>query len=117
MLAQHLAADAQAVLDLRGGAHVQQRAQHLRVAADLQVDAAHRVGGVLLVGHPARGGAGGAAVGQREHAGAARLGGEGVGVDRHEQVGLHAPRLAHALGKWHEVVGVARDQRAHAGWH
>jgi hypothetical protein len=56
MRAQHLAAELQAVLDLRGGAHVQHGVQHLRVGARARdVDAAHRVGGVLAFGHPARG--------------------------------------------------------------
>ena len=36
-------------------------------------------------------------------------------MDRDEQVGLHAPRLAHALVQRHEEVGVARQHRAHAG--
>jgi hypothetical protein len=114
-LSQHLAAELQAVLDLRGGAHVEQRARHGGVVR-LDVDAAHQVGGVLLVGHPARGGAAGCAVAQGEHRRAARLlVEEGVGVDRHEQVGLHAPRLAHPLVQRHEEVGVSGEHGAHAG--
>ncbi len=78
------------------------------------VHAADLVGLVLLVGEPARGAAGGAALAQREHAGAARIGrGEGIGMDAHEQVGLHAPRLLHAHAQRHEEVGVAREEGAH----
>jgi hypothetical protein len=51
---QHLAAELQAVLDLRRGAHVQHGAQQLRVAHAGHVDAAHLVGGVLARRHPAR---------------------------------------------------------------
>ena len=51
---------------------------------------------------------------EREHRRAARLGvHERIGVDRDEQVGLHAARLLDALVQRHEEVGVARQHRAH----
>ncbi len=89
-------AECQAVVDLRGGAHVQQGALHVAGPCCVHVQATHQVGLVFLVGQPARCRAGCAALAQRKHAGTARGGGgEGVGVDADEQVGLHAPRFFH----------------------
>ncbi len=69
-----------------------------------------------LFGHPARRGARCAMLRQREYRRAARLGRrERVGVNRHEQVRAHAPRLLHAHVERHEEVGVARHHRAHVG--
>jgi hypothetical protein len=53
-LAQHGVGQLEAVVDLGGGAHVQQRALHVPVLV-VHVDAAHAVGLVFLVGQPARG--------------------------------------------------------------
>ena len=63
-LAQQHGAELEAVVDLRGGAHVQQRALHMLVLDC--VDAAHQVGLVFLVGQPAGGGAGGTALGSAQ---------------------------------------------------
>ena len=82
-----------------------------------QVDAADKVGIILLLRQPACGRAGGAALGQHIHRAAVGLGfDEGVGVDRHEQVRTHASGTDDALAKRHEVVAVPRQHRAHVGF-
>ncbi|MNT53328.1 hypothetical protein D3C72_1904120 [compost metagenome] len=97
-LAQQHGAQLQAVVDLRGGAHVQQRALHVLVFG-LHVDAAHQIGLVLFVGQPARCRARCTALAQRKYAGAPGGGHrERVGMDADKQVGLHAPRFLHAGG-------------------
>ena len=62
-----------------------------------------------------RGGrAAGAVLGQGKDGGAAGVGADpGIGMDRHEQVGVHLARLLHALGERYEVVAIARQQHAH----
>ncbi|MNY01470.1 hypothetical protein D3C86_1340020 [compost metagenome] len=114
-LAQHGLADLHAVVDLRGGGEVQQHARHLGILV-AHIGPADQVGVVFLVGEPTGGRTGRTPLGQREHGRPARLGRqEGIGVDRHEQVGLHAPRLLHAHVQRHEEVRVARHHRAHIG--
>ena len=82
-----------------------------------QIDAADEVGIVLLLSQPARGRAGGAALGQHIHRTAVGLGfDEGVGVDRHEQVRTHTSGTDDALTQRHEIVAVARQHRAHVGF-
>ena len=80
----------------------------------LHIEATHQVGLVFLVGQPARCRAGCAALAQRKHAGTACSGGgEGIGMDADEQVGLHAPRFFHPRAQGHEVIAVAGQKRAH----
>ena len=113
-LAQHRRAELQAVVDLRRGRQVEQHARDLRIVA-AEVDAADQVGVVFLARHPRGGRRTGAALRQGEHRGAARIRTDpGIGVDRDEQVRLHAPRLGHALAESDEVVAVAREHHAHA---
>ncbi|MNW22596.1 hypothetical protein D3C71_2241760 [compost metagenome] len=56
-LLQHMGAKLEAVVDLRGGAHVEQGALHMgiRIAHTNDVQAADQVRLVFLVGQPARG--------------------------------------------------------------
>ena len=111
--AQHGAAQLQAVIDLRGGAHVEQRAFDLGVLG-LHIEPANLIRLVFLGCHPARGCAGGAALAQGKHAGPLRPGGKkGIGMQADKQVGLHALGFLHAHMEWHKKVGIAREKGAH----
>ena len=113
-LTQQRGTELETVLDLRGGAHVQQHALHMLVLHAAHIQAADQVSLIFLVGQPARCRAGGAAFAERKHAGAASGGrGEGVGMNADEQVGLHAAGFFHAGGKRHKEVGIARHHGAH----
>ena len=91
---EHLAADLEAVADLRRLRQIEQRAREHRVL-DVEIDAADQVRRILALREPARRGARRAVIGEREHRRAARRRlAKRIGVDRHEQVRLHAPRFA-----------------------
>jgi hypothetical protein len=99
----------EAVVDLGGGAHVQQRALHAcQSLSSTLTPPTGRPGFPCWPASARR--AGGAAPDSANTLAPRRRGGEGVGMDADEQVGLHAPRLAHARGQGHEEVGVAREK-------
>ena len=114
-LAEHLAAELQAVLDLRGGAHVEQRAHARARPAPSTLtpptrSAAFSLSAIQRAARAAR---------RRSGCSANTLAPRASGVRkasawmRDEQVGLHPPRLLHALVQRHEEVGVARQHGAH----
>ena len=112
-LAQQAVAQLQAVLDLRGGAHVEQGPSHLRILA-AQIDAADQVGLVFFLCNPLGILAGGTALAECEDARALGSGGvKRVGVDADKQVGLHASGLLHPHMQGHKEVGIARQKRPH----
>src|SRR5712691_2181775 len=114
--AQHGPAELEAVADLRGEGEVGKSHREIAVLA-IEVDPADQVGVVLALGQPLGGGARRAALRQREYRRAAHVRlDEGVGVDRYEQVGFHAPCLVDAHFQGNVIVAVAGEQRAHVGF-
>ena len=112
-LAQHGAAHFEAVVDLRRGAHVDERTSDA-VVLDLDVDAADLIGGVFFVGHPTGRGTRGAAGAQGVNAGTLGTRAvEGIGVDADEQIGVDPLRFAHTLVQGHKEVAVPRHEGAH----
>ena len=112
-LAQQAVAECQTVLDLCGGAHVEQGALHLAVL-HAQVHTADHIGLVFFLCHPAGGGAGGATLAERKHARALRPGGiKSIGVDADQQVRLHALGFLHTHMQGHKKVGVACQKSPH----
>ena len=82
--------------------------------AHLDVQPAHAVGAVFLIGHPARGRARGRSLAEGKHAGAARFGREeGIGVQADEQIGLHPLGFLHPHMQGHKIIGVTRQEGAH----
>ena len=113
--AQHVAGHLVAGLDRPALLQIQ---QHLGQAVVLvvQADAADQVGAVLPVGQPARGHAGLAARRQHPHRRTAGVvTGEGIGVDRHEQVGIVLAGDFVTTLERDEGVVVAGQHRLHAG--
>lgn len=94
----------------------QQHLGHLAVAP-AQVHAADEVGLVLPVGQPAGRTAAGTAFRQHEDRRAARIRAhEGIGMDRDEQIGLHAACLLHPNCQRHEKIRIPGQERTHIGF-
>ena len=111
---QHFAGDV--VGDAHGGVlgQVEQHGGEVLVAR-VEFDAAHEVGGVFLVGQPAR--RFGRRAAQRQHVHRRAVGGavvRGVGVDGNEEVGLCLAGAHVALVQRDEDVAVAHQERLHA---
>ena len=110
---QERATELEAVVDLRRGAHIQQRALH-RGILGLDVEAANQIGLVLLGRHPARSAARCTALTERKHTGTLWVRCEKcVSVQAHKQVCLHAACLLHPHLQRYKKVGVARQVGAH----
>ncbi len=101
--------------DARGLRQIEQHVGEHGVLV-IELDAALQVGRVFALGQPARGLARSAAIRQHVHRRTRHVGiGDGIGVDRHEQVRLGAPGSRVPLAQADEVVAVAREHRLHAG--
>ncbi len=109
---QHFLAELQAVVDGRGLDQIEHSVVEITVAA--LADAADLVRGVLRLRQELGRRAGGALGGQREHRRTARgAAGEGVGVNRNEQIRALLARLGDAHLERDKHVFVARHEHFH----
>ena len=114
---QHGTPQLEAVVDLCGGAHIQQGALHLNIPG-FHVQAANTVSLVFLVRHPACRAAGSATLAECEDAGPLRTWREkGIGVNADKQVRLHTLGHVHArevLNERPRIVFCGNLQGRHA---